>query len=253
MTLGRLELLRYVRTWRLPALLGVHVLVGLGSPILVRYEEGILEMQPGVVVNRPPPTAVDGVLGFIDTWSQTGLLVVVIAAATAFCVDQYPGAAALLRTSLPMRSILLRRFTVSWAMAATAFLVAWGCMLYEVEVLFGGLHWRRAFETLCMSAIYLLFAVAVAALAAGLTRSRGGAVGGALLVLVLLSALESVRVLAPWLPTSLLAEQRRVLAAGFTADQGKAIAVALAAGVTLVVIAIQRMGSREFRARGEEA
>jgi len=68
-TLRRLEVVRYTRTWRLPALLGVHGLVGFGAPILVRDEERLLRLGPGITVNRPRPGAIEGMVGVVEHWS----------------------------------------------------------------------------------------------------------------------------------------------------------------------------------------
>jgi hypothetical protein len=252
MTLGRLELLRYMRTWRAPALVGVHAFLGLGAPMLVRYERHLLESQPGVIVDRPPPTAVDGMIGLIDMWSQLGLIVVLIAATTAFSIDQYPGTAALLRSTRSIRAILLSRFMVTSAVSSACLCLAWACGFYEVLVLLGRIPNHHATMGLILAWVYLMFVVCIGAAAASITRGRASAVSVALSGLIAVSVLGGIGSWSSWFPGFLLMDQGAILSDGWGSEHLRAAGLTSLMGAALLALGTWRLGFREARAFNAE-
>ncbi|MCB1246558.1 MAG: hypothetical protein KDB69_04780, partial [Acidimicrobiia bacterium] len=84
MTLWRLEWLRFIRTRRWLAVVGVYVFFGFVSPLLARYLAEIVDLAgtgaDAPVIIFPPPVPADGLAQYVSSAMQIGTLVAVIVA-----------------------------------------------------------------------------------------------------------------------------------------------------------------------------
>ncbi|HSF26869.1 MAG TPA: ABC transporter [Actinomycetes bacterium] len=248
-TLWRVELLRLWRTRRWVALLAVYLLFGLLGPLSARYIREILARAGGdITIVAPDPVPADGLAAFVNNASQIGLVVVVIVAALALTLDARPGLAVFYRTRVRRPAdLVVPRFVVAASAAALAYLAGLLAAVYETVVLLGGIDPLDVAMGGLLGMLYLVFAVAVVALAASRSRSVLATVG---ITLGALLALPIVGVWAPlgrWLPSALVGAQD-ALARGVKTpgDYLGATAVTLVLTVGLVVLACRLIGRRDL-------
>jgi ABC-2 type transport system permease protein len=206
MTAWRLEWLRLVRTKRWIAIGGVFLFFGLLGPLTARYMGTILERYGGnLQVTVPPAVPVDGITQYVANAIQIGLLVAVIVAAGALAFDGTPQIGTFFRTRAErIADIVIPRFVVSAAAAAAGFLLGAIAALYETWVLIGSLPIGGWLAGTAYGMLYMVFAVAVVAAAAGMTRSRLSTVLAAIVVLLGLPILGLIPKVSDWLPSALI-------------------------------------------------
>jgi ABC-2 type transport system permease protein len=249
MNLWRLEWLRLTRRPRALALGAIFVVFGLGEPLATKYQNDLLgHVGRGVRVYLPPPAPSDAISSYISNASVIGLIVVVALAASVFSFDAHQGLAIFLRTRVTsMWRLLLPRFTVSAAAAAIAYLLGTLAAWYETDLLIGPLPAGWMLAGVACGALYLVFAVALAALAASLVRGTVAAVAVALAVLLVLPIAGTWHVIDNWLPSALVNDPVTLLTGPHDlAHYLPAVGVALAASTAALVFAAARLQAREI-------
>ncbi len=247
-----LEWLRLWRTGRLIVLLVVFALFGLLGPLTAAYLPEILgaaTQAEGVVVELPEPVPADGLVQYVGNVSQLGLLAVVVVAAMALAVDAKPGLATFYRTRQPVawRLVLPR-----WVASTLAVVAAWTLGLlaawYETVLLIGDVAPQAIAIGWLLWALYLAFAVAVVALAAGLARSTIAVSAMSLAFLLGLALVGLIPPIAEWLPSRLVGAP-----ASLAAESTSAGDYTSAALVTAVATAGALVGAAWLLARRERS
>jgi len=249
MSTWRLEWLRLTRTPRALALGAVYVIFGLGEPVLTKYLSKIISHAGGprnIRISVPPPVPADGINAYISQVATIGLIVVVVIAAGAFNFDSKLGLAIFLRTrAASFWQLLVPRFTMNAAAAIVAYLLGTLAAWYETNLLIGSLPAGAMIEGMLCGACYLLFAVALAAMATALVRSTLGAVGLTVVVLLVLPIAALIHSIQYWLPSSLVNAPVNLLNGAHLTRYLPAIGVALIASAALLVGAVARLRARE--------
>jgi ABC-2 type transport system permease protein len=206
MNLWRLEWMRLVRTPRALALGAVFIFFGLIEPVIAKYQSQIFRhVGNGVRISFPPATPAQGVSGYVGELGGTGLIVVVVVAASAFSFDAHQGLATFLRTRVAsIWQLVTPRFAVNAVAAAIAYLLGTLAAWYETELLIGSLPVGEMLAGILCGAAYLAFAVAVTALAASMVRSTLATAGIALGVLLVLPVAGTFHAIDNWLPSTLV-------------------------------------------------
>jgi ABC-2 type transport system permease protein len=243
----RLEWLRLTRTPRAIALAGVYLFFGLLGPVTAKYLQDILNRaQSGIQVIVAHPTPKDGIANYISQAGQTGLVIVVVLAASAFTFDARRGLATFLRTrASSMWQLIAPRFAVSAAAAVAAYTLGTLAAWYETALLLGPPPAGAMLEGLLCGSVYLVFAVSVAAAAASVARGTLAAVGVTVAVLLGLPLLGLAGPLHTWLPSTLLTAPVALLAHANLGDYLPALATAAAASALLLALATSRLARRE--------
>jgi ABC-2 type transport system permease protein len=233
LSLWRLEWLRLVRTRRWLALFGVYLFFGLLGPFTARYMDVLLGSLAGdIEVALPPPAPADGILQYVSNASQIALLVLLALAALALALDARPEIAAFFRSRVGNAwTLLVPRYVVMSAAASAAFTLGALGAWYESVVLLGALPVGGMLAGIAYGCLYLAFAVAVVALASGITRSLLATVAIAAAVLLTLPVLGFVGPLREWLPSHLVGALTDLAAGGAPREYLRA------AGMTLLVTA----------------
>jgi ABC-2 type transport system permease protein len=248
MNLWRLEWLRLVRTPRAISLAILFIAVGLIEPVVTKYQATILaHVGRGVRITAPAPTPADSLNAYVSEITLVGLVLVVVLAAGAFTFDARPGLAIFLRTRVSgCWQLLAPRFAVWAAAAAVAYLLGTLAAWYETVLLIGRLPAGQVLAGVACGAVYLTFAVAVTALAASMARSTIATAGIAFIFLLALPVLSSVRVLARWLPSSLVSAPVELVTGTHQLWYfwPSLLTAALAAGAALAA-ATRRLSARE--------
>jgi ABC-2 type transport system permease protein len=249
MSLWRLEWLRLVRTHRLLAVAGVYLFFGLTGPLTAAYLSEILSGlgTGGIQIEFPDPVPADGVSEFVDNASQIGLLVVVLVAASALAFDARREMAVFLRTRVRgIRDIVVPAYAVN-AGAAVGGLVAGSIAAwYETTVLLGRLPAVDMLAGMAYGAMFLAFAVAVAALFAAIARGVLATAGATLVALLCMAIFGGLTPFGRWLPTYLPGAMSQLVRGAEITDYLPAAATALALTVGAVAGAIALAGRREL-------
>jgi ABC-2 type transport system permease protein len=249
MSLWRLEWLRLIRTPRALSLSAVFLVTGLIEPAATRYASTIFShVGKGVHVSVSLPTAADGLGSYVTEITLVGLVLVVILTASAFSFDSQPGLATFLRTRVSSSwQLVAPRFVAYAAASSAAYLLGTLAAWYETWQLIGSLPAAAVFGGVLCGAVYLVFAVAVTALAASMARSTVAITGVAVIILLTLPVLGLLQSVSRWLPTALdgapydLADNAHALPYFLPT-----LAITVAASAAALVLAAARLRTREF-------
>ena len=251
MSLWRLEWLRLVRTPRAVSLGAVFLATGLIEPVATKYASVLLShVAHGTAVNLPKPTAAQALSSYVSEATIIGLIVLVAVAASAYNFDARPGLSAFFRTRVPsMWRVVAPRFAASAAAGVVAYLLGTLAAWYETRLLIGPLPAGGLLAGMLCAAVYLVFAVAVTALATSLTTSTVAAVGITLAILLAaLPLLGTVNAISSWVPTALVGAPADLVASPSTyglAHFVPALGVGAAAGALALAAAVRQLRARE--------
>jgi ABC-2 type transport system permease protein len=247
-SLWRLEWLRLVRTRRWIALFGVYLFFGLLGPFTARYMDALLGSFAGdVEIRLPPPEPVDGIIQYVSNASQIALLVLLALAAGALGFDARGEVAAFFRTRV-RRSVqlLVPRYVTMAAAGCAAFTLGALGAWYETVILLGPVPAGGTVAGIAYGCVYLLFAVAVVALAAGLTRSLLAVVVLAVGALLALPLIGLVGPLGEWLPSHLVGALPALAAGEDPAAYLRATVVTLALTAAALLASAWLLDRREI-------
>lgn len=247
MSLWRVEWLRLIRTRRWLALVGVFLFFGLLGPLTAAYMDVILERVAGdVEIVLPPPTPVMGLEQYMSNAMQVGLLVVLAIAAGALAFDHTPARAVFYRSRARRAgALLVPRYGVMAGAACGAFVAGVLGAWYETVILLGPLPVGGMLLGTALICLYLAFAVALTALAAGLLRGVLGVVALSAAVLLSFPVLGLLPPLQPWLPSHLLGALTGLAAGAEAGDFGRAAVVTVVAIPVLLTAAARLLERRE--------
>ncbi len=249
MSLWRLEWLRLTRTPRAIAICAVFLFIGFIEPVATNYENDLIShLGHAARISLPPPTPADGLNSYVAEITLVGLIVVVALAAGALCFDTRHGLSTFLRTRVNgMWQLVVPRFAVSAGAAVVAYVLGTLGAWYETQVLIGALQAGAVFGGMLCGVVYMIFAVALTALAASLVRSVVGTIAATLAILVVLPIASVWHAISDWLPSALV--NGPVDLAGGTQHLwhfAPALTVSVAASAAALTVAVRRLSTREI-------
>jgi len=237
----RVEWLRVWRTRRLIGLLFVYAFFGFGDPLLARYMAQIIgsatnSAQIHVTVAEPIPA--DGMIGYMGSAMQIGLMVGLAMLVSACAIDASYQLAIFYRTRrADLWTLLVPRLTVSLITMTAGFALGMAAAWYETMVLIGTPSGAGVLRLLAAGFCYQLAFGGVAFLLTAILRSVGNTTAIAIVLVLLSSILTTWPSVARWSPVG-LTDYASVYAG--TTGLGTAIvaslviaAVAIGAGTTI--------------------
>jgi ABC-2 type transport system permease protein len=249
MNLWRLEWLRLVRTPRAFSLAVVFLAIGLVEPVATRYESTLIgSASHGAVIRLPKPTPTDALSSYVSEATLVGLIVLVVAAASALGFDSSQGLAAFFRTRVRnMWQLVAPRYAAYAAAGAVAYLLGTLAAWYETRLLIGSLPAAGLFAGVLCGAVYLALAVAVAALATSLARNTVASVGITLAILLALPLLADIRAISDWVPSALVGAPADLVAGTYQLPHYlPALGVAAVAAAGALALAVRLLQTREI-------
>lgn len=253
MSVVRLEWLRLWRTYRLLILVVVFAFFGLLGPLTAAFLPEIVSLASqsedlGQAIELPEPVPPDGIAQYIGNISQLGLIVVAAVAALALAIDSRPGLAAFYRTRQPSAgSWVLPRWLASTLGAGLAWTVGLLAAVYETVLLIGPLPVGGMLVGWALWLLYLAFAVALVALAAGIVRATVAVTAVSVGLLVAIALVGVIPQVGEWLPSHLVAAPSALAAQETSAsDYVRASLVTVAATAATLAGAIRLARRREL-------
>jgi ABC-2 type transport system permease protein len=235
----RKELLEAWRTYRLPVVAGLFLVLGITSPLVTKYLPEIIRTfaPAGFEVTIPPATVADVLDQYLKNLVQFGALTAILVTMGSVAAEKERGTAAFVLEKPVSRPAFLGAKIVA---AGTLFAVAVGlgtagawaytAMLFEAPPV---LPWIGMAAVIWLSTMVY---VALTFLGSVLTSSSLGAAGIAFGALIALSLASIVPALSTWLPAGLAGVAKAAALGSFGPDLAPARTIAVAIGLVVAAL-----------------
>jgi len=232
-TLLAKELKEQFKTFRLLIVAGVFLFFGLSTPVLTKYTPELIErFGEGLVIEMPPPTALQSLVEYSATVLQVGLLVVVLITMGAIAGERKNGTA-LMTLSKPVSAgafVTAKLIAISATFIAGLALGGLGAFGYT-WLLFDDGNLVGFLAQTGLVAVYMVFCIAVTLVFSAVFRNALAAGGLAVAALITGTALTVIPYVGRVMPGSITSWGNHLVAG----EAGGAEWLAL--GVTVVLIA----------------
>ena len=199
------DFLEQWRTFRLPAIGLIFLLLGITSPLLAKYTPELLERFAGdIEISLPVPTVEDAIGQIIKNLAQTGPIAAVLLAMGVIAIEKQRGTAALILTKPVTRSaFIVAKFLGLMTTLGTGIVLGCAAGYVYTSILFepppiGG---YILFTVLVLLSITVYAAITF--LGSTMLRSSLPAAGVGLATLAITLALAAIPGIGPLMPVSL--------------------------------------------------
>ena len=226
------ELKEQLKTYKLLIVAAVFLLLGLGTPLLIKYTPQLIEMAgEDLVIEMPPPSAAMAIAEYTSTIGQIGVLVAVLVAMGAVARERSRGTAAIvLSKPVSMGAFLMAKLT---AMSATfigaLILGSVACYTYTV-LLIESADITTFLALNLLIALFLVVCLSVTLFFSSIFRNQLAAGGIALAIIIMQALLTQVPVFGDYLPARMI-----VWGTDLIEDQAPAAWGAVAVSVVLII------------------
>jgi len=181
----RKELTEIRRTWRLWVIPGMLLFLGVSSPIIAAITPALVKSvtaaQRGVVVQLPPPTALDAFGQFIKNLDQFILIAIIIAGAGVISGERSSGTATLVLTKpLSRGAFVVAKVLSQFLLLVAATALGTAACVGVTSVIFKGVTIAPVMTMVALWLLYASLLVVVMTLFSAAFRSRGAAAGAGL-------------------------------------------------------------------------
>lgn len=244
------ELTEIRRTWRMWVIPGMLLFLGLTSPIIAAATPALVKSvaasQRGMVVQLPPPTALDAFAQFIKNLNQFVLIAIIIAGAGAISGERSSGTAILVLTKpLSRGAFVVTKIISQLLLLVTATALGTAACLVVTSMLFTGARAQPVVTTVALWFLYATLLVVVMTVFSAAFTSRGAAAGAGL------GFYFSTLLFSTWAPTArysfagLIGAMSAALT-GRALSLGWPVATAIAAIIVGTVSAVAIFDKREL-------
>jgi ABC-2 type transport system permease protein len=179
------EFSEIARTWRIWVIPGMLLFFGLTSPIIAALTPALVKSmasaQPGVVLQLPPPTALDAAAQFLKNLDQFILIAIVIAGAGAISGERASGTAILVLTKpLSRGAFVMAKIVSQIAVLVAATALGTVACLGMTAVAFHGAQPTGLVTAVSLWLLAASLLIVVMTLFSAAFRSRGAAAGAGL-------------------------------------------------------------------------
>jgi ABC-2 type transport system permease protein len=205
------EILEQWRTFRLPVVATVFLLVGLSSPLLARFTPAILKAVAGdqIPIVLPPPTAADAIDQLAKNLGQFGGLIAVLLAMGAVATERERGTAAMILSKPVGRAgfLVAKLLAIGLTLGVATAIASAGAWFYTL-VLFEPLPVAGVAAAAALQWLTLMAWAAITFLGSTLTRSSLAAAGLGIVAFIVIGILGVLPNVGRFLPTGLGAPAR---------------------------------------------
>ena len=208
------EIREQLRTYKLVIVGGVFLFFGISTPFLLKYMPHILELlEEQLVIEIPPPTAIQSLAEYASTIGQVGLLIAVLMAMGAISSEMRNGTA-IMTLSKPVGRgafVSAKLIALSLNFLVSLLVASAVCLAYTVWLIEGTSVVAFAGLNLLL-ALFLVFCLAVTLLCSSFFRSSLAAGGVAIAILIAQAGLSAMPVIGDYMPGKLLGWGINILA-----------------------------------------
>ena len=231
----RKEIREQLKTYRFLIVAGVFLFFGLSTPLLIKYLPELLELAgEDIIIELPPPTALQALQEYSDTILQVGILVVVLVTMGAVARERERGTAQMVLSKPVNRGAFVGAklvgiglsFLVALGLASVASYIYTVMLLGEVDV--------GAFLALnLLLGLFFVTAIAVTLLFSSLFKNQLAAGGVALAFLVGQAVVTQIPWIGDYVPAALPGWGIGLLAGPHPAAWGAVAVSVVVIGVSL--------------------
>jgi ABC-2 type transport system permease protein len=180
------ELLEQLKTYKLYIIGSIFLFFGFSTPLMLKYLPEILELAgEDIIIDIPPPTAMQALGEYSGTIIQVGILIAVLMAMGAIAQERSKGTA-MMTLSKPVRRISF--VTAKLTALSTSFVIALivgstACYLYTV-MLIEDINASGFLGQNLLMILFFIFCISVTLFLSSLFRNQLAAGGIALAVLI---------------------------------------------------------------------
>ena len=226
-------------------MVAIFFILGLGTPLILNYLDALVPAEDAEIV-IPEFTALDVIGGYIDSFGQVGLAVVILVAMGSIARERESGTAAMILSKPVGCGTFITAKLAALALVFSAALIigAAGCYIYTV-ILFESVSASNFVLANLLVGLYLLVCLAVTLMYSSFFKNQLVAGGLALVTLIVLAATSGLPVMEEYSPGTLLSWSERV-ASGTGPDIWGALAVSIGFVLLTTVIGWQVFKSKEL-------
>jgi ABC-2 type transport system permease protein len=201
----RKEIREQLKTYRFLIVAGVFLFFGLSTPLLIKYLPELLKLAgEDMIIELPPPTALQAVQEYAGTILQVGILVVVLVAMGAVARERERGTAQMVLSKPVDRGAFIGAKLVGISLSFLAALGLASAASYIYTVMLLGEVDVGAFLALnLLLGLFFVTAIAIALLFSSLFKNQLAAGGLALAVLVVQAVLTQIPWIGDYVPAAL--------------------------------------------------
>jgi ABC-2 type transport system permease protein len=208
------ELREQLRTYRFLIVGGIFLLFGITTPLTLKYLPEILRLAgEDIIIEFPPPTAVQSLAEYASTIGQMGLLVAVLIAMGSIANELRQGTA-VMTLSKPVSHaafVSAKLIAVSLTFLVSLTVASLFCFAYTVWLIEDASIWAFAGLNLLLG-LFLVFCLAVTLLFSSFFKSSVAAGGLSVAVLIGQAGLSAVPLIGNYMPGKLLGWGTNLLA-----------------------------------------
>ena len=220
------EILEQWRTYKFVIVSGIFLFFGLSTPLLLKFLPEIIKMAGSgdLVIDLPPPTAVQALAEYSSTMAQFGVLAAVLVAMGVVAREVETGTAVMvLSKPVGRAAYIMAKFTAGSLNFGVALLIGGvACWGYS-EVLFADAPMIGFFGQTLLLGFFLLMCLAITVLFSSLFRNQLAAGGLAMVVVISQAALTSLPWVGKYLPGQIITWGNDLLAGIPGSDWGALI------------------------------
>lgn len=233
------------RTYRFLIAFAVFLVIGLGTPLLLRYLHIFLPGdESGIVL--PEFTAADAAAGYFDSVGQMGLLLAILLSMGSVASERGSGTAAMtLCKPVGCGSFISAKLAALVLVFTLGIILGALCCYFYTVILFDNLSVSNFIAATFLSGLYLIMCIAVTVMFSCFFRSQLAAGGLALLTLIVLTVTSGLPVMKDYGPGALLSWSKDVVS-GSAAESWGALAVSVGIIILTTIIGWQVFKRKEL-------
>ena len=234
------ELKEQFKTYRLLIIAGVFLFFGLSTPLMLKYLPELIKLAgEDIVIDLPPPTALQALGEYTDTVVQVGVLVAVLVAMGAVARERERGTAAMVLSKPVGRGafVLAKLMALSLSFIVALGLASTACYIYTV-LLLGEVDALAFLGSNLLLALFFILCLAVTLLFSSLFKNHLAAGGVALAALIGQTVMAQLPWIGEYTPGSLISWGSRLLSGDALSAWG-AVVVSLA--VVVACLSLSRL------------
>jgi ABC-2 type transport system permease protein len=250
LVLLRKEIREQFKTNKVLIVAAVFLFFGLSEPILTKYLPEIIKAAPstgGIIIQMPPPTSSDALVGYTSNMAQFGVLIAILVAMGAVAKEIETGTAAMVlskpvgRMAFILAKLSAEGVTFGMAMLLGG-LACWGYTL----VLFGDAHAAAFLYQNLLLALFFALVLGVTLLFSSLMKNQLSAGGLSMALVIFLAAISGLPWVGPYLPGALINWGNRLVMGLPGASNWGAVGVAVGLSALAVYLAWAVLRKKEI-------